>query len=454
MSVFRSALGALALAALFAPVVASPPARAGAVELEAKLGQPVVHTEKPGRAYLRLSLKALAARNAERRTPLNVALVIDRSGSMQGDRIRAAKDAATMALSRMSVEDTVAVVAFDHNVDVLQPASRLGGSFASLKAEIDRLTPGGTTAIYAGVVEGGREARRFYSPEQVNRVILMSDGLANVGPATPRELGDLGRELAGDGITVSTIGLGLDYNEDLMQRLAASSDGNHAFVESPEDLVEIFNKEFGDALSVAAQDITITIECREGWKPIRILGREGDISGNRITLKLAQLQEQNERYVVVEIEPEGRGAGDADVADISVGYLDLATKARAEQKTQVRARFSASASETEASIDKGVMAHVTAQIATEENEKAVLLRDKGDITGAKKALEDNAAYLKRSKDAYASGAAPAAPPALDALSDLEKKNSEAAGNLDGDNWGKTRKSMRSDQHKTKVQQSY
>lgn len=100
------------------------------------------------------------------------------------------------------------------------------------------------------------------------------------------------------------------------------------------------------------------------------------------------------------------------------------------------------------------MAQVTAQIATEENEKAVLLRDKGDIAAARKALEDNAAYIKRSRDAYASGAAPAAPPALDTLSDLETKNRTAAGNLDDDSWGKTRKSMRYDQHKTKAQQSY
>ncbi len=455
MPLVRTVLGALGLAALITPALSPMPALAAPVEVEAKLGQSLILAEKPGRVYLRLSLKALAARPAERRTSLNVALVLDRSGSMQGDRIVAAKDAATMALSRMSADDTVALVAFNHNVDVLQPATRLGASFADLKADIEEFRADGTTAIYAGVVEGGREARRFYSPDKVNRVILMSDGLANVGPATPKELGDLGRELASQGVTVSTIGLGLDYNEDLMQRLAAASDGNHAFVERPSDLVEIFNREFGDALSIAAQDITITIECRAGWRPLRLLGREGEISGNKITLKLAQLQEKNERYIVVELEPaSGHGTGDADIADVSVGYLDLATKARAESKAQVRARYSSSTTEIEASTDKGVMAQVTAQIATEENEKAVLLRDKGDVDGAKKALEDNAAYLKRSKEAYASGASPAAPPALDALSDLERKNSEAASNLGEENWGKTRKGMRSDQHKTKVQQSY
>ena len=92
-----------------------------------------------------------------------------------------------------------------------------------------------------------------------------------------------------------------------MQRLAAATDGNHVFVERPSDLAEIFDREFGDALSVSARDITIIIECKLGFKPTRILGRDGSIDGDKITLKLNQLQADNERYVVVELQaPDGR----------------------------------------------------------------------------------------------------------------------------------------------------
>ena len=131
-------------------------------------------------------------------------------------------------------------------------------------------------------------------------MILLSDGLANVGPSSPGDLAELGASWR-EGISVSTIGLGLDYNEDLMQRFAAASDGNHVFVERPCDLAEIFDREFGDALSVSARDITIIIECKAGFTPKRILGRDGTISGDKITLKLNQLQAANERYVVVEL---------------------------------------------------------------------------------------------------------------------------------------------------------
>jgi Ca-activated chloride channel family protein len=241
-----------------------------------------------------------------------------------------------------------------------------------------------------------------------------------------------------------------------MQRLAAASDGNHVFVERPSDLAEIFDREFGDALSIAARDIIINIECKDGFKPKRVLGREADISGSRITLKLNQLQVDNERYVVVELEaPTSRtSASDGEVASVEVDYLNLESGARAAAKTDVKARFSDDAKEAEASVNKGVMSQVTEQVATENSERAVELRDKGDVRAAKKVLEDNAAYLNRQKGTLSSGAAAAPSSSISTLDKLEEKSREAAANIEGESWEKTRKVMRQDQHKSKVQQAY
>ena len=446
---------ALALTAFTAFTPASAP-QAAEVKVEADLGRTVLPTSDPGSVYLRLSLKSLAAGKRERATRINAAIVIDRSGSMGGDRIAAAKEGARVALERLSSDDAIALVAYNHDVDVLSPAAPLRGTRDHLARVIDRLTASGTTALYDGVKEGGRQVEELISDDNVNRVILLSDGLANVGPSSPYELAELGRKLASKGISVSTIGLGLEYNEDLMQRLAAASDGNHAFVERPSDLAEIFDREFGDALSVSARDITITIECKLGFKPIRILGRDGSIEGNRVTLKLNQLQSENERYVVVELQaPEGRSEGAAEIADVRVDYVDLdkdASPAHVEARPAVH--FSKSPKEVEDGLNKAVMSQVAAQIATEKSEKAVELRDKGDIAGARKALEDNATYIKRSYETYGSGAAAAPTASIGMLNELEKQSREAAANLDEDNWNRTRKAMRSDQHKAKVQQSY
>lgn len=455
MSIFRSlaVLSGLALATVALVPVTS--AQAAEVKIDAELGRAVLPTSKPGTVYLRLSLKSLAAKRRERRTDINAALVIDRSGSMGGSRISAAKEGARVALERLSSDDTIAIVAYNHEVDVLSPAAPLRGSKDRLERAIDKLTANGRTALYDGVKEGGRQLQEFLSDDNVNRVVLLSDGLANVGPSSPRELAKLGRKLASKGISVSTIGLGLDYNEDLMQRLAAASDGNHVFVERPSDLAEIFDQEFGDALSVSARDLTIIIECKAGFTPKRILGRDGDIKGNRITLTLNQLQSDNERYVVVELEaPEGRSAGDADIADIRLDYIDLDKGGPARKETRPRVRFSAKADEVEKGINKEVMSQVAEQIATEKSEQAVELRDKGDIDGARALLEENAGYINRLTDSYGSGPDAASEPTIKKLKELEEQNRQAAENLDEDNWGRTRKAMRAIQHKSKVQQAY
>lgn len=451
IAAIAGALGFMAFAPAQALAASAPPA---ALELDAELGQSVLPVGRTGKVYLRLSLKGLPIADRKERPPVNVALVLDRSGSMKGERITSAKAAANVALERLSAKDLVSVVAYNHEVDVLQSAGPLGDGRA-LVMKIDGLTADGRTALHAGVVSGAAEVERNLDEMRVNRVILLSDGLANVGPSSPRELGELGRKLGAKGISVSTIGLGLDYNEDLMQRLAAASDGNHAFVEDPEDLAGIFASEFGDALSVTAKDLEIIIECRIGFKPVRVLGRQAQVEGNRIRLKLNQLQGANERYFVVELEqPEVRALGDAEVASISVDYLDLGSGTRRQAEAKATARYSDSKEDADKSINKAVMSQVATQVATETSESAVELRDKGDVTGARKLLEGNAHYLKDARERYGVGADAASPAVVKQLQELEKKQNEAASNLDAQAWDKTRKSMRSDQHKSKMQQSY
>jgi Ca-activated chloride channel family protein len=457
MSPVRTLSSLFALAALCGAFVSpASTARAAEVELGAELGHSTIARKGGDRVYLRLSLKTAAAAKRNDRPPINVALVIDRSGSMAGDRLAAAKKGAHTALERLAADDIVSLVSYNHQVDVEHMAGELGTDRRVIERAIDGLQSSGTTALYAGVKEGGEQVKAFKSDLQVNRVVLLSDGLANVGPSSPAELAELGRELAGKGISVSTIGLGLEYNEDLMQRLAAASDGNHVFVERPSDLAEIFDREFGDALSVAARDIIIQIECKSGFKPKRVLGRDAEISGSSITLKLNQLPADTERYVVVELEVPSSGfAFDAsEVANVDVGYLNLDSGARAEAKASVTARFTEDAKEAEASVNKGVMSQVTEQIATENSEKAVELRDKGDIQAARKVLEENADYLNSQKSALGVGALAAPTASISTLDKLEAKSREAAANLEGENWDKTRKVMRQDQHKSKVQQAY
>ncbi len=439
----RSACAAFAIGAL--PLM---PAEAGqSIKLETRLGQTVMAEGQSGQAYLRVSLEGIAPEEEGARTPANVVLVIDRSGSMKGDRIDQAREAALMAVERLGRQDVLGIVAYSDNAEVLSPAARLRDTDA-VRSEIREIHAQGRTALYAGVSQGVRELREFIDPYKVNRVILLSDGLANVGPSTPKELEALGREAAQEGISVTTIGLGLGYNEDLMTRLALASDGNHAFVEDPDELVSIFNEEFGDVLAAVGSDVEIIIDCPDGFEPVRVLGREARIEDGKVRLRLNQVYGKQERYFVVELKvSEERAKGTARAAEVEVNYTDLASRTRATVKGVAELSFSASENDVKASMNDDVVAAVTTQIATERSEKAVELRDQGKMEEAKQLLQENAAYLKRQAEQLP--AAAAAP-----LGEMSAKNARDAENLNSDVWDRTRKSMRANQYKSKTQQSY
>jgi Ca-activated chloride channel family protein len=440
---FLSACVALGLLSL-----PTSPAEAGqSVKLQTKLGQGVMQEGQGGSVYLRVSLEGLAPDRESTRTPANVVLVIDKSGSMQGDRIEQAKEAALMAVERLGEQDVLGVVTYSSTAEVLSPAGRLRDT-EEVRADIRQLQANGSTALYAGVSQGIRELREFVDPYKLNRIILLSDGLANVGPSSPKDLEGLGREAGGQGISVTTIGLGLGYNEDLMTRLALASDGNHAFVEEPADLVEIFNKEFGDVLAAIGSDVEIIIDCPDGFEPVRVLGREAKIDDDKVRMKLNQIYSRQEKYVVVELKVSGeRAKGTARAAGVEVNYTDLASKKRETVKAEAELRFSGSAEEVKASVDQDVLAAVTTQIANERSEKAVELRDSGKTEEAKRMLRDNAAYLKEQAGKLPRGAA--AP-----LNEMSEKNTRDAENLNSDVWERTRKTMKADQYRNKTQQSY
>ena len=285
-------------------------ANADEVTVRAELGQNIIYAKRGEKIYLRLDLEAIRALGEAPRAPVNVAIVIDQSGSMGGAKIAQAKEAAKFAVNRLGEGDIISLIAYSDRVDVLVPATIIEDR-SYLRDKINDIRAHGRTALYDGTKRGIGELEKFLSENKVNRVILLSDGLANIGPSQPSDLEALGRRAAQKGIAITTIGLGLGYNEDLMTRLAFASDGNHAFVRHADDLVGIFDKEFGDVLSVIAQAIEIRIDIHVGIRPIRILGRQARIDGQKVTLRLNQLYGGQEKHVILEGEiikdlPQGR----------------------------------------------------------------------------------------------------------------------------------------------------
>jgi Ca-activated chloride channel family protein len=364
------------------------------ITLDARLAQPVMQAGEKQRNYLRIGLNGCKPERTSNRTPVNVAFVIDRSGSMAGSRIAQAREAAIMAVNRLEGNDIASVVIFDDRVDVLVPAQKVTDR-RFFTDRIQQVGARGSTAIYAGVTEGAGEVRKNMDARRLNRVVLLSDGLANVGPSKAEEFAQLGRALLKEGISVSTIGLGKDYNEDLMLQLARAGDGNHAFAAAPDDLIKIFNKEFDDVLAACAQTVSIDVDLGPGARVVRAVSREGSIEPAHAKFQLNQVYQDTEHYILLEVELDGKAAAaEREFGRVRVGYTVPQTGAKQALDTVIRGRFSASAQEVKASVDQIVMESVVEQTTRERAKQAVQLRDQGKLDEATKLFKDNVADIK------------------------------------------------------------
>ncbi|MEM9480141.1 MAG: VWA domain-containing protein [Verrucomicrobiota bacterium] len=415
-----------------AGLIIATPAFAGSVKVDAQSGHATLLAGEKGTTFIKVGLTGKKwERPQTDRAPVNVALVLDKSGSMSGDKLRQAKAAARQAIERLTSNDIVSVIVYDTTVKVVVPATKASDKSAILR-QIDAIQTGGSTALFGGVAKGAEEIRKFVDRERVNRIILLSDGLANVGPKSPAALGDLGKSLAKEDISVSTIGLGDGYNEDLMYELANKSDGSHHFAESPQELAGIFDREFGDVLSVVAQKIRIRIQCAEGVRPVRILGREGDIAGQEVFVPLTQIYSEDEQYVILEVEIAPGLAGDRrGLADVSVTYFDLENQEEALTKEALTIAFTDSEAEIRELVNAEVMAAGVSQIATLNNRFAMKLRDQGKIDEAKVVLTDNSIFCVTAGNLWGD----------QGLIDYGEQNEADAENLEGAAWTIRRKAM-------------
>jgi Ca-activated chloride channel family protein len=418
------------------------------VQLKLQPSQTLLPAGSSQKVFIKIALQGFELTTPKRRPPINVALVLDRSGSMGGDKIQQAKQAARQSLDYLQADDTLALVAYDDQVEVLAPSAPLRDR-QRVELAIDGIQARGRTALHDGVSKGAEELRRFVKENRVNRLILLSDGLANVGLSTPAELAELGRKLGGEGISVSTIGLGLGYNEDLMVRLAGASDGNHAFVERPAQLAEVFANEFGELVSVVAKDVILLIQCHDGVTPLRSLGRQAKIDGARVEARFNQLYAGQEKYLLLELAlPSDRAGSEREMVSVELRYANLHSQQQEQLRQVVRIGYTDSLERVNDSVDKAVMVAASEQIGVEMDEQAVQLKDQGDTQAASAMLRDKADYLQRQAQKYTSEK-------LMKQSESSREAEKAvAAPADSMDWNKARKSMRADQYSIKKQQSY
>jgi len=390
----------------------------------------------------------LQARKPERghRVPMNLALVLDRSGSMQGAKIEKARQAAAVAVDQLDDDDILSLVIYDNETEVLLPPARVGGkgNREELKSTIDRIRPGGGTALHAGVTVGARELRKNFAKERVNRVILMSDGIANVGPSRTSDLVKLGRGLREDGIAVTTIGLGDDYNEDLMTALAEASSANYYYVKDAEKLPGIFSEELGVARSLLARGVTIRITVPEGVRLREIVGRpEIECRGRSVEITLPEIFGAEKRRFLAKCTVDEKRSEPLEVASIKMDYATADGKRAPEQAQTAQVKFTDEAPKSDASLRPEVAKEFAVTKNRLAKERAVQLADEGRPKEAEEVLRQQAV----------ANAAATAPAQLPGLAEENRKLEKAAAEISsgGALAPASRKAMQFDNYKDKYQ---
>ncbi|MBN2340019.1 MAG: VWA domain-containing protein [Deltaproteobacteria bacterium] len=437
--------GIAVFAMLLSVLIIQPnPASATKAQLSVEMSTPVVLNRSPQTAFLKVGVTGFALVQEAVRPPVNVAIVIDRSGSMSGEKMARAQDAAIMAIDRLGPDDIVSVVAYSHVVEVIVPATKVDDKEHIYQA-IRNLYASGTTALFAGVSKGARQVRKFLADNRANRIILVSDGLANVGPSSPTELGSLGHSLAKEGISVTTIGLGDGYNEDLMAALAGNSDGNHAFVENAADLATTFNYEFGDLLSIVARNVRFKVQFNKGITPIRVLGRNARIHGRTVTSTLTQLYANQEKFMLIEVQIAPGASGEqTQIGSVDITYSNTVANSTDVLSKNVYVSFTDNWNIVEEHRNDDVMVASVELIAAEAQKTAITLRDKGQTREAERALEQNAVYLDSAGKKYNSAR----------LKKQAQGNRTAKKNLAPSKWKRQRKAMVDDNYALETQQNW
>ena len=244
----------------------------GPLGISAKLENPLVLTSGK-HAHVLVRLKADKAEEKEQEKALNLALVIDRSGSMRGQKIEDARSAAIQMLERMRDGDRVALISYSDNVRVDVESTVLNETTRKkVRNAIHRISDDGSTNLGGGLVAGLEQVKKHLGDAEVNRVLLISDGLANRGIKDPAELNRIAREALQKGVITTTIGLGADYNEDLMTGVADHGGGNYYFVENSENIAATLNDEVSQMAATVAKNVALHITLPEGLELDKVHG--------------------------------------------------------------------------------------------------------------------------------------------------------------------------------------
>lgn len=297
----------------------------GAIGLDLRLGNSQI-PQQGGQAWLQLGLQAKSA-ETDWVAPLNLALVIDRSGSMaDSDKMPYLKESLRIFLESLKPEDIVAVVTYSDQAELRHPAQPAGDG-RWVRSVIDQIQPGGSTNLHAGMMLGLQEVDKNFDIRRNNRVILLTDGIANTGVTDPAQIAADALVYNQRGIYLSTIGLGLEFNDALLSQLAQQGQGGYSFVDSAQEMDRIFREHVAGLKQRVAGEINLTVIPEPGVRLVSLTGLESSLPAEGANIPLPPMGSGDSTVVLVELQVEpGAVRGPRPLARVQLSYLDEAAQ--------------------------------------------------------------------------------------------------------------------------------
>lgn len=258
--------------------------------------RPALASDQPSTLELLISIatpEPRATPQGQVRPPLNLALVIDRSGSMGGRKLSYARKAARFLTRELTSRDRLAIVTFDDEAQVVMPSTPVRDPQPFIAA-INTIHSGGCTALFDGWSAGATQVANHLDPAALNRVLLLSDGQANQGPTDQKEIAAMVAGLTARGISTSAFGLGDGFDEDLMGAMASAGDGTLAFIESPSQLADLYASELQGLATTLGKRVSLGLRSKHGAELLDVLNDlDPTASGNFRLPNLRAGQELN-----------------------------------------------------------------------------------------------------------------------------------------------------------------
>lgn len=266
--------------------------------------------------------------------PLNLVLVIDVSGSMaDSDKMSRVKDGLRTMVTKLRPEDIVSLVTFSYSAR-LQYAGRPVGDGEALRYAIDCLTPDGGTNLHSGLMAGYAAAKKYFRPGATNRVILLTDGIANVGVTDPARIASDSLACNEQGIDLSTIGVGLDLNNDLLRTLARSGRGLYHFISDLKDINKVFVNEVQSLISSVARNVQVKIEHGPGLQLEKIYGYQPRFSNGNVSITMDDMNNGLTQVIMAKFRTDSLKS--TLPVKVRLSYYDVKRKCAVEEVQDLR----------------------------------------------------------------------------------------------------------------------